>query len=123
ITLKLGQEREHHYAHRPGTLCPTTRPETALHLNCKLYLAEQLRQVRAVNTLETCSICEEKQRTHGWIARWDEVIVEYTQADGSNYRPDIALMRDGIIIGAIEVFVTHAVEDEKIKWYIANKIP
>ncbi|MCP4360881.1 MAG: hypothetical protein GY796_22970 [Chloroflexi bacterium] len=76
ITLKLGQEREHHYAHRPGTLCPTTRPETALHLNCKLYLAQQLRQVQAVNTLETCSICEEKQRTHGWIARWDEVIVE-----------------------------------------------
>lgn len=38
LTMKLGDVRRHHAAHRPGAECPTTRPETALHSDCKLAL-------------------------------------------------------------------------------------
>jgi hypothetical protein len=38
LVAKLGSARAHHFAHRPGSACSLTRPETALHLNAKQRL-------------------------------------------------------------------------------------
>ena len=35
LIARLGSIRARHFAHRPGSRCPLTRPESALHLNAK----------------------------------------------------------------------------------------
>src|SRR4051812_24061701 len=42
LTLKLGRIRRHHAAHAPDATCAATQPETALHVDTKLYLASEL---------------------------------------------------------------------------------
>ena len=42
VIMKLGQVKFHHYAHQPDRICVATQPETALHLNTKFHIYEQL---------------------------------------------------------------------------------
>lgn len=45
VTMRLGPLRAAHAAHAPSARCPTTQPETALHVNLKCRIAEQLRGI------------------------------------------------------------------------------
>jgi hypothetical protein len=122
VTLKLGDIRRHHAAHRAGDVCAATHPETALHLNCKFTLAEALRAQAGAEarcaTVRRCAgasgePCDETLITE-WLSGWDEVLVEHRVGDSR--RPDIVLLRgsaSGAAIGAIEVVVTNAVSAEK----------
>jgi len=121
LTLKLGRIRRHHAAHAPNDFCAATQPETALHLDTKLYLAAQLASAVASDpalvirrrcegsALETCGAVREERFVEGW----DEVVVEAGVAAESRLRPDISLSRSGVPIAAIEVLVSHRVPDEK----------
>ena len=109
VTLKLGQKKVHHFAHRPEDVCPSTNPETALHLNCKFHIYRQLQEAKTVYTVTSCDGCG-KQKPIIWKRNWDTVEIEYNM---NSIRPDIALLENGIVIGAIEIFVTHAVDSEK----------
>jgi hypothetical protein len=120
LTLKLGRIRRHHAAHAPNDDCKATRPETALHIDVKLYLAEQLTSAIASDPtlvirrrcegtpLEPCDAIREEPWAHGW----DEVVVEAGMT-AERFRPDILLRKGGVAIGAIEVLVSHRVPDEK----------
>lgn len=123
LTLKLGCIRRHHAAHAPNDLCEATQPETALHLDTKLYLAAQLQSVLASDpalvirqrcegsAFENCAAEREEQ----WVKGWDEVVVEAGVATGgeTRLRPDIILRKSGVAIAAIEILVSHRVPDEK----------
>ena len=57
----LGKVRAPHFAHLPGSRCPLTAPETALHLDAKERLlgrcAEAFAGTRAVSLLTRCPGC------------------------------------------------------------------
>src|SRR3954470_22028942 len=88
VILKLGQVLDHHAAHAPGVHCAATQPETALHINCKLALAEALRRTDALDIRRQCIECDRTQ-TFEWMRGWDEVLVEL-RIEGAR-RPDIVL--------------------------------
>ena len=122
LTLKLGRVRRHHAAHPPTAVCSATQPETALHIDTKLFLATQLRTAighdAELVVRQRCQgapgeSCDEVH-DEPWLRNWEEVTVEgLVVAAGARRRPDIVVRRSGQAIGAIEVFVTHAVSEEK----------
>ena len=127
--MKLGQVVAHHVAHRPDSSCLATQGETALHLNAKLHLAQMLRRMTSVSIVEMCEYhhrslhtgselwekserdraCQ-SSRASAWPYRWDEVSVEHQVGA---LRPDIVLLNEGKEIAAIEVFASHAVDQQK----------
>lgn len=139
VVLKLGKVRVHHCAHPPNSDCAATQPETIIHLNSKLHIYRQLQQANKLTVIEECTdgrhitpntrlflldrepkLSCQKTRKHIWLQDWDRIEVEYRV--GSR-RPDIALLSNGKVVGAIEVFVSHAVDDEKAEHLKALNIP
>jgi hypothetical protein len=121
IILKLGKVRAHHAAHRAQDICAATAAETALHLNAKFHLASQLRQVTTISLREKCQNQEcDQVRQREWAASWDAVDVE--RRVGTR-RPDVTLFRGGAAVAAVEVFATHAVDDEKARVLADAQIP
>lgn len=114
VLLKLGSKRTHHYAHYSGASCATTNPETALHLNTKCYIATQLRDATALRIAIPCQNRCGALLRQPWLQAWDSVEIEYRM---DSYRPDIALIRQGNVIGAIEVVVTHPVHEVKQAYF------
>jgi hypothetical protein len=120
LILKLGSIRRHHAAHTPGADCIATRPESALHIEVKLYIAAQLQNgsTRGLRVSSRCAgagdeWCESTWERE-WTGGWDEVAIESkTNQLSALRRPDILLLQRGKPVGAIEVLVTHAVSDEK----------
>ena len=119
LTLKLGRIRRHHAAHAPDDHCLATQPETALHIDTKLYIAAQLESAASDRRLVIRRRCEgtplascDATRDEEWAHGWDEVLVE-SGATADRFRPDIVLRKSGAPIGAIEVLVSHRVSDEK----------
>lgn len=121
VVMKLGKIKVHHVAHQTGSNCVLTQPESALHFNCKMHIAELLRNVTVLKVSELCRSCGASRREIVWQKNWDEVRVERKLSDG--LQPDIALWKNGHPLAAIEVFVTHAVDEEKAKRLRALKIP
>jgi len=122
VIMKLGNERIHHYAHHLNSLCMATNPETALHFNVKSYLAYQLEASRSLIIQVPCSsphLCKQTTIIE-WLSDWDSVRVEYTLG---TRRPDIALLKAGSVIGAIEIHVTHEVDQEKAKYLESLNVP
>lgn len=129
LTLKLGHIRRHHAAHAPGDRCVATNPETALHIDVKFHIASALTgaigsglplMIRrrcagagpASLSLRSAQACD-ALHDYAWTRDWDEVIVEPRLGAAGHTRPDILLRRGGRPIAAIEVLVSHAVDEEK----------
>lgn len=124
VILKLGARVAHHAAHRPGDACVVTAGESALHLNTKCHLAAALRDAVAAGAAtlsveERCIVGEHlgfpdarcgNTQDREWATDWDEVAIEYRFGQRV---PDIMLLKAGEPVGAIEVFATHRVDDEK----------
>ena len=110
VILKLGSIRSHHYAHRPETLCSASQPETALHLNTKFYIYQQLRGASSLCIEQVCTGHCGRKKMLLWQEHWDAVEVEFTM---DSIRPDIALLKQGMVVAAIEIVVTHALDDHK----------
>jgi hypothetical protein len=122
VIMKLGPERVHHCAHRPGDACAATQPETILHLNTKFHLYHQICQSSQVVIREACAGrygCP-NFRDAVWLRGWDKVEVECSI--GSR-RPDIAVLCNQRVCGAIEVRVTHAVDAAKARYLAEMEIP
>ena len=59
--------------------------------------------------------------TEQWkIPEWDRVEVE--RAIGSR-RPDIVLLRDGVLVGAVEVLVSNPISVEKAADFARDSVP
>lgn len=119
----------HHYAHRPEAECAAARGEGALHLSAKIHLAEQLAgggnglKLRAVcarvvedRTTERCAPAP----VTAWEIAWDEVRMESAIP---SLRADVMLFRDGVEVGAIEVYAHHTVDEEKAEKYRRLVLP
>lgn len=130
VTLKLGSSGKvaHHTAHQlDNKLCSLTNPESALHFNTKMYIYNELKKgsrlflkqrcagwtlpFTKINQTEIKRPCfSQKFNKCLWLEDWDDVQIEKSV---SSTRPDIVLYREGKPIGAIEIFVTHAVDENK----------
>jgi len=117
VTMKLGSKVAHHCAHRPGAVCATMVPESALHLNAKMHLAQILERISKLTVRQRCIRyqCDtgggcQNFRVTDWVADWTSVNVEVTL--GSR-KPDILLEKGGVPVAAIEIFATHAVDAKK----------
>ena len=109
----LGRIRTPHFAHRAGSTCPLTAPETALHLDAKerlLWLCEDaFSGRRRVRAMARCPECR----------RLAPVDVAST-GDAAETEGAVGLLRADVLVRAggrpalaFEVRVTHAVEPEK----------
>lgn len=121
VVLKLGSVKVHHYAHACNSSCPASRPETALHLNTKFHFYRQLQeaQTRQLFIEQECRHCQESTQRQVWLQEWDDVKVEHRL---EATRPDIALLAQGQVIGALEILVTHAVDARKAGYFAQQAI-
>jgi hypothetical protein len=109
----LGARRARHFAHRPGSACPLTAPETALHLDAKERLlalcADAFAGRRRVTVLARCPSCRQAA-PHDLAAEGDEAVAE---GGVGPLRADVLVSRAGRPSFAFEVVVTHAVDAAK----------
>ena len=119
VILKLGSERVHHYAHRPDTVCAATQPETALHLNTKFYIYQQLFNGSKLYLEQRCSNGCGISRNVSWVEAWESVKIE---SEIGPFRPDITIVVRNETIKAIEVVVTHHVENNTEAFYKTRSI-
>ena len=109
----LGRIRAPHFAHAPGSRCPLTSPETALHLDAKerlLVLAEDaFAGRRHVVLLARCPSCRRPD------SRDLAALGDSAEPEGAvgPLRADVLVSSGGRPALAIEVKVTHAVDPEK----------
>ncbi len=119
----LGKVRTHHFAHLPGSRCPLTAPETALHLDAKERLlarcAEAFAGALAVSVLTRCPACRRVD------ARDLAALGDAAESEGAvgALRADVLVSARGRPTLAFEVKVTHAVEAEKEDALAAALVP
>jgi hypothetical protein len=119
----LGRIRARHFAHRPGSACPLTAPETILHLDAKERLlalcADAFARRRAVAVLARCPSC--RSVTPRDLALEGDAAV----AEGAvgPLRADVLVLRAGLPALALEVKVTHAVDPGKEAALAAAGVP
>lgn len=119
VIFKLGEEKAHHYAHKPDVICAATQPETALHLNVKYYLEKQLRGADELVIQESCGNKCGRSRNIVLLKNWNDVKVEHTLG---SFRPDITLFDKNAPVGAIEVLVSQKVSTQKASFFYSNNI-
>lgn len=123
LVPRLGRIRARHFAHRPGSACPLTAPETILHLDAKerlLALCEDaFRGRRAVTVLARCPSC--RRATPRDLAREGDAAVAEGAVGG--LRADVLVLRDGRPALALEVKVTHAIDPGKEAALAAAEVP
>jgi hypothetical protein len=113
LVARLGRQRAHHFAHPPGSRCPLTAPETALHLDAKERLlrlcAEAFSSRRRVILEARCPGC--RRRTSLDLSTLGDGAV----AEGSvgPLRADVLVTLRGAPAAALEVRVAHALTAEK----------
>ena len=122
VVLKLGAINVHHYAHRVEASCAASQSETALHLNTKFHFYHQLRAAGAAPLLleQRCGECYVEKQNQTWLEAWDDVQIEYRM---DAMRPDIALLWQGRVVAALEILVTHAVDERKAALLEEQGIP
>jgi hypothetical protein len=110
---RLGRVRARHFAHRPGSACPLTSPESALHQNAKERLLRLFRESRAgarrVLLAVRCPRCR-RATPVDLAATGDDAVLE--GALGA-LRADVLVTRSGRPSLALEVRATHALPGEK----------
>ena len=109
----LGRVRAAHFAHAPGSRCPLSAPETALHLDAKERIlalaADAFAGRRRVALLARCPSCRRADpRDLGALG--DAAVAE---AAVGRLRADVLVLREGRPALAVEVLVTHEVDPGK----------
>lgn len=128
VTMHLGTVRAHHAAHRADSICDVRGGgESVIHLNARLYLANQLRKTTTVEIRRTCTCPRPEYRpacegadVAPWGVTWTGLAARRRQ-DG--LLPDISLYANDDLIGAVEVYVRSAVRHEKAARYAERGIP
>lgn len=146
VTWKAGQVVTPHVAHKPGSTCAVTNPETAAHWNAKHRLAERLNAGEEIVVKAPCEDC-------GWVCRqafslaevgaksrlqwlwsfrddvWDlffhspnQVRAEVERTVGTR-RVDVGLVVCGRVIAAIEIKHSHAVDQQKRQDLACHNVP
>ena len=119
----LGKVRAPHFAHLPGSACPLTAPETALHLDAKERLLALCEDAfagrRRVTLLARCATC--RRAAPRDLAREGDRAV--TEGAIGALRADVLVLAGARATLAIEVVVTHAVDAQKEAALAAAGVP
>lgn len=113
LVFRAGEVRARHFAHRATGICTS---ETVLHATAKRLVAESVALWRAgrresLVTVRRCANCE-RSFNRPIPASVTHAAVERRLASGRVV--DVALLgADDGVIGAVEVFVAHAVDETK----------
>ena len=109
VHFKPGKKRRSHFYHAAGAACTG---ESVLHLAAKQALVEGLPGLSELGVLLPCRRAECPD-IH--VAVWTLPPFDAVQAEVSlgSYRLDVALMRQGEVVAAIEVFQTHRIGEQK----------
>ncbi len=89
-----------------------------IHNQIQKYIADQLREGSKLYFIDQCKSCGGNPKTNILFEGWDSVRTEHHDRDTSTtkaFRYDIALLKGGTVIGAIEIRATSAVKSKK--WY------
>lgn len=122
VIFKCGEVRSHHVAHRAAAdECEAASGEGAEHYNAKLYLASMLRHAGGFEALLRCARCGAWSGSECLEYRYDRVELEYSHPN--RLRADIALFLGGELSCAIEIYVSHRCDHEKIAYHREAKIP
>lgn len=137
VIFKKGNKREHHFSHRPGSNCVVSR-ETLLHFEAKHFLVNKINKeediklkidlsyfkrkykefLRAINIvsyeISLLDILKFYKKRFAEVEQWigdsiADVVVKGEYDDSSPF--------------VIEVYVTHANEDEKVQYFDEGNIP
>lgn len=123
LVARLGAVRARHFAHRPGSPCPLTAPETALHWNAKERLLRLCEQAfsgeRVVRLLARCPGC--RRPVPGTLDSFGDSAT--SEGAAGCLRCDVLVLRGGRPALAFEVRVTHAVDDSKERALAALSLP
>jgi hypothetical protein len=109
VHFKPGKTKRPHFAHAVVTTCTG---ESVLHLAAKQALIEELPGLLELGVLLPCrrAACEDVHLEVWTLPPFDAV---KTEVPFGNTRLDIALMHNGAVVAAIEVFNTHRIGEEK----------
>lgn len=112
VSLKAGAVRVAHFAHRPNGLCT---PESLLHVTAKQLIQQAIQRWRRGEAnppllARACAVCNARieQPVPNKV---EEAQLEYHLPEG--FVVDVALLGEGQAQAAIEVRVTHAVDELK----------
>jgi uncharacterized protein YlaI len=112
LIFRAGEIKRHHFAHKPNGVCSQ---ETVLHKSAKLLVqvavrAWKLGKAAVPEVVRQCGNCHESspQPLPGKVT---DALLEYRLPDG--FVSDVALMQGARAVAAIEVHVTHAVDEKK----------
>ena len=123
LVARLGAVRARHFAHRPGSDCPLTRPESALHLDAKerlLFLCGEAFAGRLrVELGARCPRC--RRETPLDLAALGDGAAPESQAGA--VRADVLVTRRGLPSLALEVKVTHGMDPGKEATLAALDLP
>lgn len=122
LTPRLGKVRARHFAHRPGSACPLTAPETALHWNAKerlLALCEEAFAGREVRLLARCPGC--RRLVPDTLVSFGDSAT--SEGSVGALRADVLVLRRGRPSLALEVRVSHAVDPAKEAALAAAGVP
>ncbi len=112
LTLKIGTVKSRHFSHRSKSLCSGVG-ESGEHKLAKRLLAQWVNERKLPPVVYKCATsgCANFVDYNG-IFHADAAVIEST-ALGPKIRPDVLVYFDGVPVLALEVFVSHAVTDEK----------
>ena len=100
-----------HFRHETETSCVVSGSgESAVHLNAKVFLAQEMNKFHSASLVYECRMCRNwypfLKIEHYDFARPELKIV-------NRRRPDVSCVSGGDVVGAAEIFHTHAVDFEK----------
>lgn len=112
VILKQGEIRTAHFAHQISNICSQ---ETVIHKTAKLLIQRVVYEWKSGKSnppifQRTCQICDTSV-SQFLPEKVDDAVLEYKLADGSI--ADIALLVREIAQAAVEIKVTHAVDEIK----------
>ena len=122
VLVLPNQNIEDHFRHLPGSACRSAAGgESAVHLNAKAFLTQQFNKYHRASLVYRCGRCGHRY-SYLRIENYDHAEPEWKVG---RRRPDIACLRGADVVGAAEIYYTHAVDDEKkgefnaarLKWF------
>ncbi|MGD6870450.1 competence protein CoiA family protein [Bacillus cereus] len=137
VIFKKGNKREHHFSHRPGSNCVVSR-ETLLHFEAKHFLVNKMNKEEDIKLKIDLSYFKRKYKE--FLRAINIVSYEISLLDLLKfYKKRFAEVEqwigdsiaDVVVRGeyddpspfVIEVYVTHANEEEKVQYFEEEDIP
>ena len=137
VIFKKGNKREHHFSHKPGSNCTVSR-ETLLHFEAKHYLVNKVNKEEDIKLIIDLSYFKKNYKEFLKAINIDsyeisllDILKFYKKRSAESEQWVGDSIADVVVKGeyddaqpfVIEVYVTHANEDEKVQYFAEEDIP